>query len=197
MHEHGLPFREKSQGQFSVVAEPPGNCELPKSVAQLCDYWRDLRGDALAPSWQDFEWRKVPTELIRWCVVVDVHSNPMDFIYRFWGSGCSELKGIDYTGRSVRDFRPQVMARKAFDEYSAVVDQKSALVFKTKGVSFNDDNTTDYQFLRLPFSYDGASIDNILSIGTYIPEELSRAYRYYESHWMDYIWPDETPNMSR
>ena len=59
----------------------------------------------------------MPGELVRQAAVVEVRRNPLDFVYCYWGEGRTAMQGGDYTGMSVREFKPKQIAEKAIIEY--------------------------------------------------------------------------------
>ncbi len=95
--------------------------------------------------------------------VLDVLCDPVDFVYRYWGSGKTDLQGFDHTGKSVRAIEPEIFGQKLFNEFSQVVEDKKPALFKTKMEALSEHY--DYYYLRLPLSSDNQTIDKIFCIG--------------------------------
>ncbi len=109
---------------------------------------------------------KLPLASIPWCSVVDVVHDPIDFIFRFWGSARTNLQGRDLTGLSVRELRPEEFARMVFLHDAQVVEVKQPIHSVTRFETAHDDPGT-CEFLRLPFSDDGETVSAIMALSSY------------------------------
>jgi len=174
---------------YEVDCMQPRLEALQGGLKNVFAHWREIQGEKFAPSWREFNWDYIPTELIPWFAVVDVKYEPLDFIYRFWGSARTRVQDKDYTGKSVRDFQPLSISKKAFNEYQHVVDNKSAIHLRTKGLTNFKNEPFTYDFLRLPFSYDGERVDNIIGVGLYDAEAAARATDFYCEKKIQVAWP--------
>jgi len=154
---------------------------LDPKLSVLLDHWNSIRVEAFAPPWAAFDWDSVPPSLIPHCAVVDVQQNPLNFVYRFWGTGRAALQGGDITGKSVLQFMPAAIAQKAMSEYLTVLDARAPIRIDTSGLKNLVDTEHDYQFLRLPFSDDGKDIHQILSVGSYDQASMKSALDLYGS----------------
>ena len=148
-------------------------------LRQIFNHWNGLRGDVFAPPWPAFDWSCIPAHLIPHCAVVDVQRDPLDFIYRFWGTGRTAMQGADYTGKSLFTFEPRAIAEKAIAEYRVVLEKKSALRIMTIGLKNFRSERADYEFLRLPFSNDGENIHQVLAVGAYNAEVMRSTLDFY------------------
>jgi len=125
----------------------------------IVEHWTGLRGDAVAPPWRAFDWSPVPSNIIPYCGVVDVHREPLDFVYRFWGSAHVKAHGQELTGLSVRDMRPEAESDSVFAQYRETLEAAEPLFFVNR-LEVGKGRTPYEEFsLRLPFSSDGETID--------------------------------------
>lgn len=168
-------------GKFRSRMWAPDPETLSGDFKAVYTYWDSLRDGTFAPPWSRFDWVCLPLNLIPGCSVVDVTTQPADFIYRFWGTERTSIQGADYTGKSVFDFKPKAIAEKSIREYREVISRKSALLVDTHCPGGSWTKPFDYQFLRLPFSDDGSAVNQILSIGHFDPTTMQLVLKYYEA----------------
>jgi len=73
-------------------------------VRVFSDYWTNLRQETAAPLRSDIVPGEI-TGLLPWLLVLQAAETASDlqFRYRLAGTGCTELFGIDYTGKSLGD----------------------------------------------------------------------------------------------
>ncbi len=143
-------------------------------LADSLAYWRDVKGDTLAPSWADFEIMGMPVEAIPFTTVVDVIGDTpkAEFVYRFWGSGHVRAKGIDRTDRSVR-VHPQGRGLVVHDEYRRVAEDKRAIAFRRAIVLPRDKPALMQTAVRMPLSSDGTTIDKIVAVSDWLSHKRS------------------------
>lgn len=137
--------------------------DLPAPLRDALDYWRGLAGSRFAPSWRNFDLLALPPGLIPLCTVVD-RAEPLEkSVYRFWGSGHVEAKGIDRTGHSIGE-HPQGRAEEVLAEYGEVIARSAPVAF-VRDIDLPEPRPTLPQLsLRMPLSSDGDSIDKFVSI---------------------------------
>jgi len=142
--------------------------------ARLClDYWSDLRGDRLAPAWREFDWLRIPPKIIPFFGVVDVTVDPLEFVYRFWGSAHAQAHHQELTGKPVSAIRPQAEAESVFNQYKETLDARRPLLFaNTIRTGLMKIPATEIS-LRLPFSNDGSGIHHIVAFSD-IRKDLDR-----------------------
>jgi hypothetical protein len=134
--------------------------DLPPSVAETFLYWQSRCGDGFGPAPADFRLDELPFDILPMATLVDVRDEPLDFVYRFWGSGRTEQQGADYTGRSIRAVEPGFVAEKIWREYTAVHAAKAPRHFISERV-LDDGTHYEYHFIRLPLSRDGSRVAQI------------------------------------
>ena len=153
--------RNKTE-EISVFGDDVDDAVLPEfKVLYQC--WVEARGDRWAPPWSEFHLNELPTDIVPWCVVIDVHQEPLKFMYRFWGTRVSELLGVDLTSKSSDDIPSQPYAVRARAEYTEMLEHKAAMYTDKPHINAME-REVRYQVLRVPFS-SGSEVENILSVG--------------------------------
>ncbi|MBT5353403.1 MAG: hypothetical protein HN644_13925 [Rhodospirillales bacterium] len=153
--------------------------QLPMSfddpAYQACyAYWLNLKADRWAPTWREWDWMALPTNLIPYFQVVDVHYNtegaPTDYTYRFWGTANAAMHQVDMTGKSVNEIRSLATRNQVIKQYNKVVEQKQATgsFYVLQTVENNIPHTQIS--LRMPASDDGERIDQIISFSDWRDE---------------------------
>ena len=118
-------------------------------IHEFVDYWASVKGEAFAPSWKHPSGREV-----------------IDFVIRFWGTGQTEWKGADKTGKRTRDF-PQFRGPVGWEEYLRVVREKRPIasrdtVYREQfGKRVNIEQTQ----VRVPLSDDGINVTKVATFG--------------------------------
>ena len=132
------------------------------------DYWNDLRGDRFAPTWQEFDlWRLHPA-VIPFTHVADVRQAPFDIVYRFWGTGMTEVLGYDRTGKSLTSapmgYLDEDRRRHALADYQEVVATRAPKPFLWDAASARRDRLRlIVPGQRLPLSDDGARVTQVVT----------------------------------
>jgi len=148
--------------EISVFGDDVDEAVLPEFRA-VYRQWAEVRGSRWAPPWSEFLLNDLPPKIVPWCVVVNVHQEPLMFMYRFWGTRVSDLLGVDLTGKSSDDIPNQKYAKRARNEYTEMLDRKSAMYTDKPHINAMDMEVR-YQILRVPFS-SGDEVEAILSVG--------------------------------
>lgn len=167
--------------RFDTFMVPATREILRGELKDLFEYWNTLRESHFAPSWSSFDWDRVPPRLVPHCAVVKVSRNPLDFVYCHWGIGRAIMQRGDYTGKSVREFKPKRIAEKAIREYCEVIAQNTAICVQTENLARQGGEAFDYQFLRLPFTDNGQQVHDILGVGLYDESVMKRAMAFYRA----------------
>jgi hypothetical protein len=125
------------------------------------DYWILKKGDRELPSRKDIS----PEEMKAYLSIVmliDVSYEPLDFVYRVFGSGIAQAHGKDYTGKSVRLLEPAEFSRLVWHQYLDAVNEKKPCLH---GIMFSSEARHEkYHRLTLPLSSDGLIIDKLLAV---------------------------------
>ena len=129
---------------------------------QACfEYWCRLKGARKSPKWSEWDWFELPVELIPYFLIVDVRYDPMDFVYRFWGTASVSMHGIDMTHQSIDDIRSEPTALLTRAQYQDVVDAHEAIGAEYSMQAGNSGPNYMQITLRMPFSDDTGRVTQI------------------------------------
>lgn len=156
---------------------------------EIClSYWEELRAGRGWPAWKDFDWLRIPPEIIPYFAVVDVIHDPFALTYRFFGTGHARAHGIDLTGRSPLDMVPGDVGRSMFAQYKETAERGEPLLYLHVLAKASDGSEITETSLRLPFSSDGARVTQIVAF-TDLRKDHERARRHFN--------PDREPGADR
>ncbi len=139
---------------------------------ELMKIWNKLRGDRIAPAWRDVNLSMFPTSIIPFITVVDVFEEPVSFIYRFWGTGHTRVKGTDLTGKSPLSTIPREVGDFIHHEFTRVRDEATPMAFLHDIRPQLDEPSRFQETLRLPLSSDGKTVTNILSLADWQTDQV-------------------------
>jgi hypothetical protein len=131
------------------------------TLRTVYDYWCRIRGERELPARGDISPQDMTAYLSR-VMLIDVSRQPLDFVYRVFGSGIARATGKDYTGKSVGQLEPPAFAALIWRQYLEVVNERKPCLHGVRlsaGARF-----LRYQRLTLPLSADGAVIDKLLAV---------------------------------
>lgn len=149
--------------RFETIIIDPDPEVLSLEFRGVLDYWNSKKNDRLAPAWENFHLDELATSILTHCAVLDVYNDPLDFVYRYWGTAKTPQMGYDLTGKSVMGVKPRSSADKLFGEFVSVLERKTPTLFRTNVRTAS--GTESYTYFRLPFSSDNQSVDHIFSVG--------------------------------
>ena len=95
--------------QFTGESLPLTDLRHPL-LCNVYDYWCLRKGDRELPSRKDISPEDMKDYLAR-AMLIDVSYQPLDFVYRVFGSGIARAHGKDYTGKSVSQLEPLEFSR--------------------------------------------------------------------------------------
>lgn len=127
------------------------------------DWWNAARGERIAPAWSEFDWSAIPPAIIPHMGVVDVRRDPVDFVYRFWGSAHVSAHAQELTGKSVREMRPAEEAESVFTQYRETLLAREPRLYVNSIRAAGSHTELTETSLRLPFSNDGVEVHQILA----------------------------------
>ncbi len=139
---------------------------------ELMEIWNALRGVRFAPAWHDVNLSTFPGTIIPFITVVDVTEEPVSFIYRFWGTGHTRVKGTDLTGKSPLSTTPREVAEFIHYEFTRVRDKATPMAFLHDIRPQPDEPSRFQETLRLPLSSDGETVTNILSLADWQTDQI-------------------------
>ncbi len=151
-----------SEGRILVSRRVPLEEVLETDCKHIFDLWDSLRGDRFAPSWREFDLKLLPPQVISFSRVLDVHHDPFDLIYRFWGTGLVNLLGEERTGKSLVHYQavrvPQVVA-----EFETVIQERAPCCFIYDAKTSKVTTPLYSPAIRVPLSDDGDAVHNVLA----------------------------------
>ena len=131
------------------------------TLRNVYDYWCLSRHDRELPSRSDISPEDMKVYLSR-VMLIDVSYQPLDFVYRVFGSGIVDAARKDYTGKSIRELEPADFAALIWRQYLEVVTERKPCLHGVKlsaGGRF-----LRYHRLTLPLSSDGLVVDKLLAV---------------------------------
>ncbi len=135
---------------------------VPTPFKDIYEYWKTQKNSGFAPKWANFHLDKLPFSLLPWVVVVDVETDPPDYLYRYWGTSRANLIGRDMTGFRASEIANAFIRSCNIQEYETVCQEKAALLCVTPTVKESGLQAT-FQSIRLPLSDDGTHVTKIIS----------------------------------
>jgi len=148
--------------QASFTRHDPFASDSPE-IRDCLAYWSRLRGARFAPAWRDFDWNEIHADLIPHFGVVDVSNEPLDFVYRFWGSAHVRAHNQEMTGKSITDMRPEAEASAVFEQYRLTFEARGPVLFENRIRAGRYEVEMLEISLRLPFSDDGETVHHLMA----------------------------------
>ena len=172
------------------VSEDVALTALTADLTAVYKNWDSLRGDAFAPSWQQFDLMTLPPRLIPTTMVVDIKEDMKQNTYRFWGSGLTNIHGREMTGGCPYDLQPPSLGARLLEEHMDTIRRRSATA---RRLSFMTARGSPHhqELLRLPLSDDGETIHQIVVVVDYPPEILEDLFH------RDQVYADIVPKTGK
>ena len=146
-------------------------------IAMVSQYWTSAKADSFAPPWKAIDLTQVESKILPRICVVDVSLNPLDFSYRFWGTGITYAHKRDATAQSVRSIKPTDFGALLFEQYEMVYRTKTQQTFVCE---FENERKLVFRYVvrRFPLSNDGETVTGVISIEEYgrDKDDLSRLF---------------------
>ncbi len=161
-----------SLGEITEI--PLGDLE-ERFFRGILEYWQVKKKNHFAPSWESIDLMALTPKVIPFVTVVDVVYDPLDFVYRFWGTGHVKATGLDRTGARVTD-HPQGRGQQVFAEYNSVFEEQRPIAFSRKLVFPDGKLPLKQTALRMPLTQDGKNVDKIISVAD---------WNKFRDHWDD------------
>lgn len=147
-------------------------------LTTLWDTWAGACDDACFPRWSDVDFLSLHSSIIPYFFLIDVLNDPLDFRFRFYGTGLVEMVKQDYTGQSVSEIVPADFGENMHRQYSNLLERR-----KPQSVQILDSDYDAarpiYATVRLPFSDDGKNINKIMGAIEF-DKNLPSITKYYE-----------------
>ncbi len=155
----------------------------------LYEFWQVKRGDRIAPTWREFELVELPNACVRFMHVVDVRDDPFDIVYRFWGTGLTEVLHFDRTGSSQlttnMGYLEETRRQQVIADYRAVIEERRPLPFLWDAHSTRADaDPLVVPSLRVPISNDGVRVTQVATHFDFTQnrEQWEQVFLYFERH---------------
>ena len=136
--------------------------EAPKEIADLVIHWRGLCGSRKYPSRIDIRPMELRPYLGSLCII-EIKGDPLDFVYRLFGSGLTEILQQDMTGRSVLDLPPAEFGQCSFEQLQEAKEIGGPAYFHTEVRYGQPPSTSGATQLVLPLSDDGEVVGGFLT----------------------------------
>lgn len=150
--------------------------ELPPNLRAAHEYWLTLKGDRIAPTWQEFELLEIPPAALPTTMVIDIADPLENSRFRFWGSKMTDIHGVEMTGKCPYDLTPPELSKQLYEDHSLVVNEVREIAH-----NYSFEASAGYihshSVIRLPVSNDGAHVTQIVVVVDYSPEALEMITR--------------------
>jgi len=132
-----------------------------------------VKGESFAPTWKRFNLPGLNPKLVPYVIVADAirdgaGDEVVDFVIRFWGTGQTEWKGADKTGKRTRDF-PQFRGPEGWEEYLRVVREKRPIASRDTVYREQYGKRVNIEQIqvRVPLSDDGIHVTKVATFGSW------------------------------
>jgi len=150
-------------------------------MLQMLDIWTGWAAGKPAPVWAEVKFMEIPVPLIPMTACVDVIDGGKDFVYRYWGTGLTDLFGLDETGTRLTD-NPIVSSKLVLSDQLQVVLKDGCAKFFVSTIA-KDSGTYAYKYnLRLPIMESPGEVTKILSMCEVERIEMAE-YEDLKAYW--------------
>lgn len=145
-----------------------------ETIEEALFYWRSIKGTDIAPSRKSLRIEQLPPKLIPSVAVIDFVDEPMDFLYRFFGTHLVHVAGMELTGK--RYYADKIVGFGAINEtlVPELIARRAPMFHhfewqSSRGVTYES------KAVRLPLSDDGEQITGMVTANTI--SLFARSYR--------------------
>lgn len=139
-----------------------------KEIEAALIYWDQVRGERFAPARRDLKLDELPLKLIPAIAIIDFVDDPIDFLYRFFGTTLVQVSGMELTGK--RYFADKIKGYGFVNEklLPEMIAQKKPMFHI---VSWQSIRGVTYQTtsIRLPLSDDGETVTGAMTANSWAP----------------------------
>lgn len=129
-------------------------------------YWNDVRDGRLAPMRRDIKLEELPPKLIPAVTIIEFIGDPVDYLYRFFGTSLVQVSGMELTGK--RYFADKVKGYGFVNEklLPELIEGKEPLfhIIKWQSIRGIIYETTA---IRLPLSDDGETVTGAMTVNSW------------------------------
>jgi len=130
-------------------------------LVQAYDYWCARRGARRFPARDDIAPEDMRAFLAQ-VLLFGVTYDPLDFVYRVFGSGVAAAHGADFSNKSVSEIQPPEFATVIGEQYGEVIARRTPVLHQV--IYSPRRRHIDYQRITMPLSTDGEIIDMLLAV---------------------------------
>jgi hypothetical protein len=157
----GSIFMAESTSGFVEAIELDIESAPYADLLRVYGYWKDKRGDRLAPARRDIDPADL-VEVLPRIMLVDVLDQHQGFRYRLSGTGICDTHGFEPTGKAPLDLRPAALGQLIDRHYRACVQDKLPALHLIKLDMTNSSRA--YARLLLPLSEDGQAVTMLMTV---------------------------------
>jgi hypothetical protein len=136
--------------------------DAPTDISNLARHWHGLCGDRKFPARGDIDPLNLRDYIGSLCIL-EVRADPLDYVYRLFGSFMTEYLGRDLTGKSILELPPVALGRHLFGQIEDAINAAAPMYFRTLVAYDRPARKSGSHRIILPLSTDGVTIDSILT----------------------------------
>ncbi len=155
--------------QDGVAATRLPLAEIPSdTLRRMYDYWRSKCRSERLPARSDIDPLDFPWALGLVCLL-DVGRYPLTFRYRLDGTTIAERYGVDLTGRTTDEVKPEFHAALLRQHFTEVAESGRPTLYR---ISLRyGGHVRTYMRLALPLASDGKTVDMIITVSDSLTPE--------------------------
>jgi len=154
---------KKVKVKASKVEELALSSIQSSAMLQMLDIWTGWAAGKPAPVWAEVKLMEILAPLIPMTACVDVIEGGKDFVYRYWGTGLTDLFGLDETGTRLTD-NPIVSSQLVLSDQLQAVLKDGCPKFFVTTIAKDSGTYAIKSNLRLPIMDSPGEVTKILSL---------------------------------
>jgi len=135
----------------------------PGALLDAIRFWQNRRGDKFAPAWKVDVLLELPVALAPMSNVIDTGNGTPPFTFRFFGTGLVNLHAFELTGKTTDAILPRGFKESCVAQHLITIERRHPCVFLNE-IPTRSGSTYTHTMVRLPFSSDGSSVTQILTV---------------------------------
>lgn len=142
----------------------PADCD--PDIKAAVDYWLSIKPETGLPGRQHLDPLDIP-HLLPNVWLVDVHRDPLRFVFRLVGTGIVGFFGSDPTGRGLGDVFENFEETIAYQDFCRIVEDHKPRWRRGRPVLFHLKNINQLERVYLPLARNGADVDMIFCLSVF------------------------------
>lgn len=153
---------------FTSLVEISENDIVGETIEPALRYWQSIRGDRVAPPRREFRLDEIPPRLVPSIAVIEIVGEPIDFLYRFFGTHLVHVAGMELTGK--RYYADKIIGFGAINE-TLIPELMKRRVPMFHDLKWRSSKGVVYESkaMRLPLSDDGETVNGVVTVNTVSP----------------------------